>query len=115
MTPATYTIPNHYKGDTFDSITFTIKEDSVAVDLTGVAIKIDFRKGSNTGTLKQSFNIGSGITLVDAVNGVFKLDSFINDYDADVYYYDAQITFASGVIRTYFKGTLTVNQDTANV
>ena len=115
MTPATYTIPNHYKSDTFDAITFTIKEDAIAVDLTGATIKIDFRKGKNTGTLQQSFTIGSGITLTDAINGVFRLDSFINNYDADVYYYDCEITFPSGVVRTYFKGTLTVNQDTANV
>tara|TARA_R110000824_G_scaffold119531_1_gene273653 strand:- start:37 stop:375 length:339 start_codon:yes stop_codon:yes gene_type:complete len=111
MSPAIYNMPDHYKGDTFDEITFTIKEDTVAVDLTGAVIKMDFRKNTNTGTLKQSFIIGSGLTVVNAVGGVFKLDSFINDWDTDTYFYDAEITFADGIIRTYFKGSLSVNQD----
>jgi hypothetical protein len=115
MTPATYVIPNHYKNDTFNEITFTIKEDAVAVDLTGATIKIDFRKNKNTGILQVSFTIGSGITVDNAVGGVFTLNSFINNWVADVYYYDAEITFASGVVRTYFKGTLTVNQDIESV
>tara|TARA_R110000787_G_scaffold46199_1_gene112275 strand:- start:813 stop:1160 length:348 start_codon:yes stop_codon:yes gene_type:complete len=111
MTPATYRIPDHYRGDTFDAITFTIKEDGTDVDLTGAAIKIDFRKDSITGSLQKSMSIGSGITIVDAVGGEFKLDSYINNWAAQTYYYDTQITFSDGIVRTYFKGTLKVDQD----
>jgi hypothetical protein len=111
MTPATYAIPDHYKGDTFESLTFTIKEDGVAVDLTGATIKIDFRKKTNTGTNQASLTIGSGITVDNAIGGVFTLDSFKNDWEPDVYFYDTEVTLASGIIRTYFKGTLRVNQD----
>ena len=112
MTPATYRIPNHYRGDTFDAITFTIKEDGTAVDLTGAAIKIDFRKDSISGSLQKVIYIGAGITIVNAVGGEFKIDSYINNWDAKTYYYDAQITFSDGIVRTYFKGTLKVDQDT---
>ena len=114
MTPANYKIPDHYKGDTFDSITFTLQEDAVNIDLTGAEIKIDFRKNSNTGDLQQSMTIGSGITVQDALNGIFKLDSFINNWIAQKYFYDAQVTFSTGVVRTFFKGTLQVNQDNSN-
>jgi hypothetical protein len=114
MKPATYNMPNHYKGDTFNAITFTIKEDAVAVDLTGAAIKMDFRKVSATGDPQQSMSIGSGITIVNDVGGIFKLDSFINNWAAQTYVYDAEITFADGSIKTYFKGSLKVEQDVAN-
>ena len=112
MTPAIYNIPDHYRGDTFDSITFTIKEDTVAVDLTGASIKMDFRNRSNTGKLQATVSVGSGITIDNAVGGVFTLDSFVNDWNADVYFYDLKVTFSDGLVNTYFKGSLTVNQDT---
>tara|TARA_R110000851_G_scaffold332337_1_gene508153 strand:- start:975 stop:1322 length:348 start_codon:yes stop_codon:yes gene_type:complete len=109
-----FNFPDHYKGDTFDSITFTVKEDGVPVDLTGVAIKMDFRKNSYTGNLKESKTLGSGLTLVDAINGKFQLDKYINDWDSANYYYDAQITFSVLDIRTYFKGRSTVTQDSGD-
>jgi hypothetical protein len=117
MTPATYNIPSHYKGDTFDAITFTLKEDGVAVDFTGATIKMNFRRDSPTGNIQQSMTIGTGITVSNAVGGVFVLDSFLNDWDAKRYYYDTQVTFpggADGIVRTYFKGYQDVKQDTTN-
>ena len=114
MNPGTYNLPDHYKGDTFDKITFTLKEDSVVVDLTGALIKMDFKKNTNTGTLQQSFSIGTGITVISATGGVVELDAFINDWDTDMYFYDIEITFSDGVVRTYVKGRLSVNQDISN-
>tara|TARA_R110000851_G_scaffold42020_1_gene104854 strand:- start:3190 stop:3537 length:348 start_codon:yes stop_codon:yes gene_type:complete len=114
MTPANYIIPNHYKGDTFDSITFSIKEDGVAVNLTGAQIKINFRIGSNTGNIQQSMLVDSGLTIQNATDGVFTLDEFVNDWDANKYFYDTQITFLDGVVRTYFKGTIIVDQNNDN-
>ena len=111
MTPANYDMPDHYKGDTFDSITFTITEDAIPVDLTGASIKIDFRYGKDTGPLELSMAIGSGLTVTDAAAGVFKIDSYINDWKAGFYVFDAEITFSAEVIRTYFKGKITVIQD----
>ena len=115
MTPAIYNISDHYRGDTFEAITFTIKENAVAIDLTGTSIKMDFRKKSNTQTIQQSMSIGLGITIDNAIGGIFKLDAFINKWDAGEYIYDAEITFPNGLVRTYFKGALIVNQDYSNV
>lgn len=115
MNPAIYTIPTHYRGDTLNSITFTIKENTIAVDLTGASIKMDFRRGTDTGALQESKTIGSGLLVTDAVNGVFEMIAYINNWEAGVYFYDMQITFPSSIIRTYVKGTLTVKQDVAGV
>jgi leucyl aminopeptidase (aminopeptidase T) len=111
MTPATYNMPNHYKGDTFEAITFTIKENGVVVDLTGTTIRIDFKKDAINSHEKTSKTLGNGITLTDAVNGAVSIDSFVNNWDVGKYIYDAEITFPDGTINTYFKGTLTVIQD----
>lgn len=114
MSPTIYIIPNHYKGDTFDEITFTIKEDDVVKDLTGVAINMTFRSGSTTGTAIKVMTIGAGITLSDPANGVFKVDAFLNDWDKGLYYYDTTITFTDATVITYINGTLTVIQDVTN-
>ena len=117
MTPATYNIPSHYRGDTFDAITFTLKEDGVAVDLTGATIKMNFRRDSPTGNIQQSMTIGSGLTVVNAVGGVFRLDSFINDWDVGRYFYDTELTFPNGgdgIVRTYFIGYQDINQRSKN-
>tara|TARA_R110000851_G_scaffold333456_1_gene513408 strand:- start:2855 stop:3202 length:348 start_codon:yes stop_codon:yes gene_type:complete len=114
MTPAVYTFPPHYKGDTFNSFTFTIKENGVPIDLTGASVKIEFKKKSIKGDIQASMTVGSGITIDDAEGGVLRLDSFINDWLPENYFYDTQITFANGIVNTYFKGVLTVNQDITN-
>ena len=117
MTPDFYEIPDHYKGDTFESITFTIKEDGVVVDLTSVSIKMDFRRDSPNGNIQQSMTIGSGLTVANAVGGVFRLDSFINDWDVGRYFYDTELTFPNGgdgIVRTYFIGYQDINQRSKN-
>jgi hypothetical protein len=114
MTPATYDIPPHYKGDTFEAITFTIKENGIGIDLTGSDIRVDFKKNGNTGSLQESISVGAGITINNAIGGVFTLDSFVNNWSVGKYFYDAEITFADGTVNTYFKGSLSINQDITN-
>ena len=117
MTPDFYEIPSHYKGDTFESITFTIKEDGVPVDLTGTTIIMDFRRDSPTGNIQQSMRIGSGLTISNAVGGMFVLDSFLNDWDVRRYHYDTKIIFPNGddvIVRTYFVGYQDINQRSKN-
>lgn len=107
----TYTMPSVIKGDTFKEIDFEISVDSVALDLTGYTIECKFRKHTKTGREVKSIDTKSGITVTDAVNGVFTIDAFNCDFDAGIYYYDIEFTDGSGVIDTYIQGTLTVLQD----
>ena len=69
------------------------------------------KKGVASTNSIKTFSVSSGITLTDAINGVFAVDAFIVDVDAFKYLYDIQITFTDGVVRTYLKGNFKVNQD----
>lgn len=114
--PGVYKIKDHYKGDTFDGVEFTILDgmDNSPINITNSAIKIQFRKSSNTGNLVKEINIGSGITVVNAVGGVFRINSFLLNWDSGIHYYDVQITFPNNVVKTYIKGEILIIQDTTN-
>lgn len=114
--PAVIKINDQYKGDTYDGIQFTIlnTEGNTPIDLTGVSIRSQFRFGSKTGGIQKEITNGNGITIDDAVNGVFSIDSFIIDWSPDIYYFDVQITFSNGIVRTYIQGTIKVIQDITN-
>ena len=114
--PGIVNINNHYKGDTFDGIRYTIlnSSDNLPIDLTAATIKSQFRKSAKKGTVIKEVTDGVGITISDAVNGIFEIDSFIIDWEVSTYYYDIEITFSNGVVKTYIEGTLTVIQDITN-
>ena len=117
MTPTTYKINDQYKGDTFNGVTFTLKEgaDKTPIDLTGVSILSQFRVNEVTGTIQKTLEIGSGITLTNAIGGVFKINPFTLNWNTGTFFYDIQITFPNGDVRTYVKGSLNVIQDVTNV
>ena len=109
----TYNIPNIIKGDTFKDLQFTLKINSVVEDLTDYSIACKFRKNAKTGKEVKSLTVGAGITITDAVNGIFKIDAFDLDatFIAGTYYYDIEFTNGSGEIDTYINGTTKVIQD----
>jgi len=109
-------IDNQYKGDTYDGVQFTLlnTEDNAPIDLTNVAIKIQFRYDSKIGGIQKEITNGNGITVSNAINGVFSIDSFLIDWSPDIYYFDIQMTFPNGIVRTYIQGTIKVIQDITN-
>ena len=109
MIPAFKILNPQLKNDTFNGVRFTL---SPVTDLTGATIKTQFRKGSKTNQASKEITTSSGITVEDLVNGVFVWDSFIMDLSVGTYYYDVEITFASGDVKTYIEGTMKVTQDT---
>jgi|TARA_R110000868_G_scaffold120688_1_gene320400 hypothetical protein len=111
-----YKIKNQYKNDTFDGVRFTViaSDTLLPIDLTNVSIKTQFRYRTETGKIEKTITDLDGITIEDAVNGIFKFDAFIVDWVADVYYYDVQFTYSNGVVKTYIKGTVKVIQDITN-
>jgi hypothetical protein len=106
-----YNIPTLIKGDTFKDLQFTLSINSVAEDLTDYTIACKFRKNTKTGRIAKAIDTTAGITLVDAINGVFKIDAFTCDFDVATYYYDIEFTNGSGEIDTYIQGTFKVEQD----
>lgn len=115
-TIALYNFPDQYRNDTFNGVQFTIQDadTSTGIDLTNATIKTEFKKGSKTGAIVKTLTIGSGITVTDAVNGVLQFDAFILDWDVATYHYDLEVTFNSGVVKSYIFGTLKVIQDVTN-
>ena len=68
-----------YKGDTSNAIQFTLKDKLTGdpIDFTGASIKSQFRKGSETGKIQLEITNGNGITIVDAVNGIIRIDQIV--------------------------------------
>jgi hypothetical protein len=97
-------------GDTFQERILTIKRNNSPIDLTGVLIKMQIKTEAN-GKIIKDLSIGNGITIIDALNGKFKIDSFLSPSQSRQYVYDIQITYTSGVVRTYLKGVIPIIQD----
>ena len=111
MASSTYNFPNILRGDTFSAVQFTVNVNGSPKDLTSTGIKCEFRKSSKQGPSFKILTETGGITIVVAVNGIFRIDEF-NPVAIEVgeYYYDIQFTDGT-VIKTYIEGTLTVLQD----
>ena len=107
MTPKRYNFKPHVAGDTFDGIqiTMTLTSSGVTapIDLTSMAIKIVFKKQDLTPVI-TTLEIGSGITIDDAVNGVFSVDPFTVWATPYLYEYDMQFTYGGGDVKTYMVG-----------
>ena len=111
MQPGTYNFGVHVTGDTIPTKRFTITEgvapDPVTpVDLTGAAIAIDFVFKKN----RIHKEIGSGITVIDAANGIFDLDAFTLSVDG-LWSYDLQVTLADASVNTWLAGNIKMIKD----
>lgn len=103
----------HIKGDTFDEVAFQLNIDNVAANLTGAVIKMQLRKKycDVTPALSLTSVASAGITITNAVGGQFKINQQIIDIEVYNYVYDIQITFSSGVVKTYIQGGFNVEPE----
>lgn len=106
-----YNFKDVLANDSFGEKNLTTKNGDLPIDLTGVLIKIQFRKTTKTGVVAKTLTETDGINVYDAVNGLFRIESFIVNFVPDIYYYDCQFTFTDGRVMTYFGGHLKVLQD----
>jgi len=106
-----YNFPDHIKGDTFNGLSFTIKnkDDDSPIDLTGVTIRMMLRDHNRD--LKKTFSTGSGMTISNPAGGVFQIDEQVIDIYAGKYNYDIEFTFPLGKIKTYISGKWEIIQD----
>lgn len=109
MIPGVYNYGSSLKGDTISAklITATRTIDSITtpIDLTNYSLKMDIVLGA----LRKTLLIGDGITITDAENGVFRIDSFILTHSG-TWKYDIQFTY-NGDVETYIKGTINILED----
>ena len=113
MTPTEIIVPKIRRGDTFSGITFsnlttraTPQDTPVPIDLTGVDIDIAFINPSRV--VIKRVSIGDGITL-DGTDG-FVIAPFIITHTGLISF-DVQFTFVDDTVRTWFKGTIEVEDD----
>lgn len=99
------------KGDTFKGAQFEIIVNDAPKNLSGVSIKVQFRQYSKFGTVVKTLEIGSGITVLNAASGTFKMDEFDVDFKVGKNYYDIEITESTGEVKTYLQGYFNVLQD----
>ncbi len=106
MTPGTANYPDHRRGDTIPARTVTVTQDSSPLDLSGIDIQSDFVLGGERVRLR----IGSGITVVDALGGVFRIDEMTLKV-VGTWAYDLQLVYPDGAVRTLLAGKITVIED----
>jgi hypothetical protein len=110
MKPEIANYKDYVRGDTINARRFTITQtiDGVEspVDLTGAEIRCHFILSSIT----IKFQIGGGITLIDAANGVFTIDSF-KLHHGGKWNFDVEIKFPDGTVKTWVKGSINILKD----
>lgn len=103
-------LPDHVRGDTFEGARYTLEVNGAASDLTGASIRMQLKKDKSSATSKE-FSTGAGITITDALNGVFEIDKQIISVDANAYVYDIEITYPDETVKTYVEGKWKILQD----
>jgi len=114
---AHYNFPSHIKGDTFNGILFTVTINSAPLDLTDAELNMDLRLTPDTPVIAEHFDSeGNGITIdANPATGNFTFNAQIIDIPADNYYYDIEVTFPSGSVKTYIGGRWNILQDVTYV
>lgn len=64
-----------------------------------------------TAALSLTSVSSAGITITDATNGRFKINTQIIDIEVYNYVYDIQITFASGVVKSWIQGGFNITNE----
>lgn len=108
---ATYNFNPIKKGDTFSGIRFTVNINDVPADLTDASIRMQLRTQPLHPTAHEMSTEGGQIEISNAEAGEFEIIEQIIDFPAYNYYYDIEITFANGVVKTYIEGKLPISQD----
>jgi len=101
----------HKRGDTFEAVNFEIKINDVAVDLSDTIIRMQLRKEyGGIIALNLTSVDNAGLTITDAVDGLFKIDEQVINIEAGNYLYDIQFNF-DGEIKTYISGNFVITND----
>lgn len=94
----------------WNGTTYTEVEGGSPIDLTGASFLCQLRSQSLL-DVALTLSDGNGITVTDAANGVFRIDSMVIDIPVRLYKYDIQITFPTGIVKTYISGTFNIVED----
>ena len=102
----------HIKGDTFEAVNFQVIKNSVALDLTDSVIRMQLKKECGGIPILSFTTVAdAGLTLIDAVDGLFKINKQIINIAEFNYIYDIEITFGNGDVKTWIDGDFIVKCD----
>jgi hypothetical protein len=106
----TYTIPPHRRGDTWDGInSISISINSAPVVLSGAEVKIEFRQSLDA-PVAMTFSTSTSTIQILNANTIRILPIKIEVPFAK-YYYDLQVTYPNGTVKTYMEGTWEILPD----
>lgn len=98
----------HKKDTTFRGLFIDVKENGLAVDLTGVTIVAYFKHDSCNGLATQ-YTIGNGIEVTDAVNGEFAMfENMLIDWKVGTWTFEVVFTFPDGRKEVYYEDTIKI-------
>ena len=98
------------QGTTFNGARFTVTLNDSPVDLTGASIQASFRKDQKTPAAMR-LSVGAGLTISDAAAGQFWIDAQEFLASPGTYKYEIEITLASGVIKSWIRGTAIITEN----
>lgn len=94
---------------TFNEVPFEILIDGDPLDLTDAVIRMQVKKDACSSPVLTLTSIeNDGITITNAVNGLFKINEQIISIPSCSYEYDIQITLESGEVKYYVGGLFQV-------
>jgi hypothetical protein len=113
LRPAQYNV-QIWRNDTWSQI-FTLTANNVAIVLTGSTITIQVRKtAASPDVLLSLSTTDSSITIGGVGYNQITLNKVVN-LTAGSYVYDMNVTFPSGLVKTYVWGTFFVQEDITKI
>jgi hypothetical protein len=113
LRPAQYNV-QIWRNDTWAQV-FAITANNVAVNLSGSTITIQVRKTASATSIDLTLSTAdSSISIGGASNNQITLNKKVT-IAAGSYLYDMNVTFPSGVVKTYVWGTFFVQEDITKI
>lgn len=108
----TYNIPSHRRGDTWDGInSITINVNGAPINLTNATVKMEFRQDLDAPVALTLSTTDGSIVITNAPGGVISIPAKKIEVPFAKYLYDLQVTYPTGVVKTYMSGTWEIVAD----
>jgi hypothetical protein len=103
---------NVYGGDTSShQLTLTNKTTGEPVNLNGASVLVKIKKKATDATAVLTWTHNDNIEIQGASKNILLFKSFEDVPKGNEFVYDVQVTFANGVIKTLFRGSIITEQD----
>lgn len=109
MLPGLFDWPAQYAGDTAGAQSFTIMRNGLPINLTDAVVRMQVREcGRPVPILDLTSEDGQSIVITDALAGKLRIGYYRNPPAPGSYVYDLEVTFPDGQVKTYLKGSYTI-------